>query len=305
MRQLLRRAPWPARFLYLVLADATRRFQSHRCTTAAAAIAFHVFFSFFPLVLLVSAIVGTRMSNAEFRARVTSNLMASLPLDPSAAADIDQLLLAATNNLPALGIVGAIGLIWSASGMLGSVRGAMELAWEGHSGTRAFLHGKLVDAVLLTILVCIVLSSFLAGIVLSVMPQISVDVLPPGGGLANIAQLVRSSLGPVVAITTSVAVLTLGYKLLPSPRPAWRYALLGAIVGAVLLDLARLLLTIYLDQVARYDIIYGSIGSIIAFLFFIYIAANVTLIGAEIGASIRRVYAAQRVLRPPANQPMA
>ncbi len=305
MRQLLRTAPWPARFLYLVLADATKRFQSHRCTTAAAAIAFHVFFSFFPLLLLVSAIVGTRMSNAEFRARVTSNLMASLPLDPSAAAQIDQLLLAATNNLPALGIVGALGLIWSASGMLGSVRGAMELAWEGHSGTRPFLHGKLVDAVLLTILVCIVLSSFLTGIVLSVMPQISIDVLLPGGGLANIAQIVRSSLGPVVAITTSVAVLTLGYKLLPSPRPAWRYALLGAIVGAFLLELARLLLTIYLDQIARYDIIYGSIGSIIAFLFFIYIAANVTLIGAEIGASIRRVYAAQRVLRPPASQPTA
>ncbi|MFM9124701.1 MAG: hypothetical protein ACKOSO_06000, partial [Actinomycetota bacterium] len=51
--------PAPALFAFLVLRDAVARFQRHRCTTAAAAIAFHVLFSLFPLILIVAALIGS------------------------------------------------------------------------------------------------------------------------------------------------------------------------------------------------------------------------------------------------------
>jgi membrane protein len=53
---------------------------------------------------------------------------------------------------------------------------------------------------------------------------------------------------------------------------------------------------VYLTRVARYDIVYGSIGSVIALLFFVYISALILLYGAEIGASLRRVHHAGRLL---------
>ena len=62
--------------------------------------------------------------------------------------------------------------------------------------------------------------------------------------------------------------------------------------------MARKIFSIYVDRVATYDIVYGSIGSIIVFLFFVYIAGMVILYGAELGASLRRVHNAGRVLRP-------
>jgi membrane protein len=292
--------PWPVAFSWLVLRDSVTRFQRHRCTTAAAAIAFHVLFSVFPLILLVTAILGTQMRSAEARQQVVDGLLNVLPLDPSAADQIDQLLVSATNNLATIGILGAIGLVWSASGMLGSVRGAMELAWEGHSGTRPFLHGKLVDALLLAIVVSVVLSSFLAGLVLSIVPQVSIDVMRPDSLSSGLAAAVRSSLAPALSILTSGIVLVLAYKFLPRPRPAMRYALAGAAVAAFLLEVARRIFSIYVDRVATYDIVYGSIGSIIVFLFFVYIAAMVILFGAELGASLRRVHNAGRVVRPEA-----
>jgi membrane protein len=290
--------PWPIAFAWLVLRDSVTRFQRHRCTTAAAAIAFHVLFSVFPLILLVTAILGTQMRSAEARQQVVDGMLSVLPLEASAANQIDQLLLSATNNLATIGIVGAIGLVWSASGMLGSVRGAMELAWEGHSGTRPFFQGKLVDALLLAIVVSVVLSSFLAGLVLSVLPQVSIDVMRPDSWSSDVAAVVRSSLAPAVSILTSGIVLVLAYKFLPRPRPAFRYALGGAVIAALLLEGARRIFSIYVDRVAVYDIVYGSIGSIIVFLFFVYISATVILYGAELGASIRRVHNAGRVLRP-------
>ena len=298
MRRPAVKIPWAIIFVWLVLRDSVTRFQRHRCTTAAAAIAFHVLFSVFPLILLVTAILGTQMRNAEARQQVVDRLLNVLPLDPSAAGQIDQLLVSATNNLATIGIVGAIGLVWSSSGMLGSVRGAMELAWEGQAGRRAFFHGKLVDALLLAIVVSVVLSSFLAGLVLSIIPQVSIDVMRPESFSSGLAAAVRSSLAPALSILTSGIVLVLAYKFLPRPRPALRYALAGAAVAACLLEVARRIFSIYVDRVATYDIVYGSIGSIIVFLFFVYIAGMVILYGAELGASVRRVHNAGRVLRP-------
>lgn len=298
MRRPAFKIPSVVTFTWLVLRDSVTRFQRHRCTTAAAAIAFHVLFSVFPLILLVTAILGTQMRSAEARQQVVDGLLNVLPLDPSAADQIDQLLVSASNNLATIGIVGAIGLVWSASGMLGSVRGAMELAWEGHSGTRPFLHGKLVDALLLAIVVSVVLSSFLAGLVLSIVPQVSIDVMRPESLSSGLAAAVRSSLASAVSILTSGLVLVLAYKFLPRPRPALRYALAGAAVAGFLLEGARWIFSIYVDRVATYDIVYGSIGSIIVFLFFVYIAGMVILYGAELGASLRRVHNAGRVLRP-------
>lgn len=298
MRRPAVKIPWAIIFVWLVLRDSVTRFQRHRCTTAAAAIAFHVLFSVFPLILLVTAILGTQMRNAEARQQVVDRLLNVLPLDPSAAGQIDQLLVSATNNLATIGIVGAIGLVWSSSGMLGSVRGAMELAWEGQAGRRAFFHGKLVDALLLAIVVSVVLSSFLAGLVLSIVPQVSIDVMRPESFSSGLAAAVRSSLAPALSILTSGIVLVLAYKFLPRPRPALRYALAGAAVAACLLEVARRIFSIYVDRVATYDIVYGSIGSIIVFLFFVYIAGMVILYGAELGASVRRVHNAGRVLRP-------
>ena len=76
-----------------------------------------------------------------------------------------------------------------------------------------------------------------------------------------------------------------------------RFQNTGAI-AALLLEGARRIFSIYVDRVATYDIVYGSIGSIIVFLFFVYIAGMVILYGAEFGASLRRVHNAGRVLRP-------
>ncbi len=287
--------PQPVVFVALVARDAFTRFQHHRCTTAAAAISFHVLFSVFPLILLIAVIFGAKLRDPDVRQQVSESLMNALPLAQADLTQVNELLLNATKNLPALGILGGVGLIWSASGMLGSVRGAMELAWEGGTGTRPFVHGKLVDALLLGIIVSIVLASFFAGLAFTVVPQVSIDWLPDGS-LLGAADIIRSSIGTVISVATTTVVVTVGYKFLPQPRPATRYAIAGGLVAGTLLELLRIAFGVYVSNVARFDVIYGSIGSIIAFLFFVYLAAIVVLIGAEIGASVRSVHTTRQIV---------
>ncbi|MGI9116089.1 MAG: YihY/virulence factor BrkB family protein [Gaiellales bacterium] len=297
MIRVLERLPWPLDAGLVVLSDSIGRFQRHRCTTAAAAIAFHVLFSIFPLILLVTAIVGSRIRSDDVRQSITDGLMNALPFDPSARGQIDHLLQIANANLPAIGLIGAVALVWSASGMLGSVRGAMELAWEGFGGTRPFVRGKLVDAVLLTVLVTVVLSSFLIGLLLSFVGQVPHGVFGSAGTWHDVGVIVRSWIGPFASLISSIVVMLLAYKFLPRPRPAFAYAAAGAVIAGIVFEIARRVFTIYLEKIARYDLVYGSIGSIIAFLFFVYIASIILLYGAELGASIRRVDNSGR-LRP-------
>lgn len=304
MRRDALRAPAPAVFTFLVLRDAVSRFQRHRCTTAAAAIAFHVLFSLFPLVLIVAAVVGSDIRDDSVRAQISDGLMAALPLDQTAKAQIDRLLEQATRNLAAIGLIGVAALVWSASGMLGSVRGAMELAWEGRLGTRPFVRGKLVDAVFLTIIVAVILSSFLAGILVSVLPRISADVFA-GTPVEAYTDVIRSSIAPIISTSATWVILVMAYKFLPTPRPALRYAMLGALPAALLFEGARILFAVYVTDIATYDIVYGSIGSIIAFLAFVYVASIITLFGAELGAAIRRVHATWRILATRSGQPTA
>ena len=245
----------------------------------------------------MAAILGSSVKDADSRANLTEVLMTTLPLQESARPQVDELINGAAQNLPALGLIGGIALIWSASGMLGSVRGAMELAWEGHAGTRAFLHGKLIDALLLVIIVALIMSTFLAGTLFSVLPSRSLFMEGPPGLTHDVAAAVKSSSGVLISLTGSIVVLLFAYKFLPKPRPAIRFAMIGAVIGGILLELARWLFALYVDRVATYDVVYGSIGSIIAFLFFVYLAATVVLFGAEAGAAVRRVLNARRIVR--------
>jgi YihY family inner membrane protein len=138
-----------------------------------------------------------------------------------------------------------------------------------------------VDAVLLTVLVTVILSSFLIGVLLSFVPQIPRDAFGTSGFGHDAAIVIRSWIGPLASLVSSMVVMLMAYKFLPKPRPAFRYALAGAVIAGILFEVARRVFTVYVEKIARYDLVYGSIGSIIAFLFFVYIAAMILLYGAR------------------------
>ena len=61
----------------------------------------------------------------------------------------------------------------------------------------------------------------------------------------------------------------------------WRHIWPGALLAAVLFELARTLLIFYLENFANYQLVYGSIASIIVLLVWIYYSAFIMILGAE------------------------
>ena len=77
------------------------------------------------------------------------------------------------------------------------------------------------------------------------------------------------------------AVFLLLYKLIPNTRTYWRDIWPGALLAAVLFEIARALFIFYINNYANYQLIYGSIASIIVLLVWIYYSAFIMILGAE------------------------
>ena len=104
------------------------------------------------------------------------------------------------------------------------------------------------------------------------------------GGVFNLpaANLLIVNLGGrFVAFLLMIIVFLLLYKLLPNTRTYWKYIWPGALFSAVLFEIARSLFMFYLVSFANYQLIYGSISSIIILLIWIYYSAFILILGAE------------------------
>jgi len=105
---------------------------------------------------------------------------------------------------------------------------------------------------------------------------------------------VGSQLMPVLLLALTFALF---YKLMPNVRVQWKPALVGGLVGAVLLHLNNAFSTIYFGQVVRNSKIYGSLGIIPVFLVGLYFSWLILLFGAQVSYAWqnRRSYLQEKV----------
>ena len=88
----------------------------------------------------------------------------------------------------------------------------------------------------------------------------------------------------MIATLTSIAVFGLVYHHgVPRTQP-WHRVLPGSVVATMLWVLVSVGFGWYLRRYANYDVIYGSVGTAIALLIWLYLVSMVVLIGAEFNA---------------------
>ena len=76
--------------------------------------------------------------------------------------------------------------------------------------------------------------------------------------------------------------LVIVYKFIPPTKVYYRDAIIGALVGSVLLQILKKLLIIYFYFFPTYNVLYGAFAVIPIFLIWIYVVWLIVLIGAEI-----------------------
>ena len=86
-------------------------------------------------------------------------------------------------------------------------------------------------------------------------------------------------------LAVTFAALAAIYHLVPASRPRLADVVVGAALAALALRVLEAGFAIYVARFADYDVVYGSLATAVAFLFFVYLAASIVLFGGEVAAA--------------------
>ena len=240
-------------------------------------VAFFGFLSIFPGLIALLSLYGL-VASPETVARQVEDISAQLP---SAATEIieDQLTAIVENSGRALTIglvVSILAALWSASGGMGNLVTAVNLAYD-EVETRNFVKLKALSLLLTLGAIVFVLVTF--GL-LAVVPAI-LDALPLGVVGTILGQVLRWVL-LLAVFAGSLAVL---YRIAPDrDAPRLRWVSLGSVFVTVVWALVSVAFSLYVDNFGSYDKTYGAIAGVIVLMLWLYLTCYLVLLGAEINS---------------------
>jgi membrane protein len=259
------------------------------CSQRAAAISFYALFSLFPLAILTVSVMGLVINDAVARDRVVNFVLDNLPLNESRARhDLEVLLTNVTRNVAGFGALGIVTLIFAASGVMGSIRHALNAAFDVDNPHPAAQSKALDLLLILGFGALLVLSTALTiGERVSTSLSNAVDGLLPGAGGAVVELVV--GLGQLVPLAMAFFVFAALFRIVPADCTRLRDTWPGVLLAAIGYEAAKTGFAIYLSRFANYSAVYASLATVIAFLVFVWVAANVALLGAEAAAQWPKV----------------
>ena len=286
LRSLAARLPQPIRRAGGALWRTGDEFIADGCPKLAAAISYYALFALFPLVILLVGVAGLVLDDQAAREPIIDEVLDRVPLrEDRGRADLEELLVTVTESAGAIGVVGAAGLMVSASGLMGAIRFALNSVWRVED-RRPPLRGKALD----------VLMVLLAGLVVGLSLGLSfvLQALPAGVAAAR-----------VVPLALAFGVFAALYRFIPNRPVTLSQVVPGALLAAAGYEAVKTGFAFYLSNLASIDAVYASLATVVAFLLFVWVTANVFLFGAEMAAGADRTRARPEAtaIRPATRKP--
>lgn len=139
----------------------------------------------------------------------------------------------------------------------------------------------------LTLFSLLLALAIILGLICMALLAIGVPIVFRFLGLTGWLLIVARVLGIALAAVVLVSGLAALYRCAPDRRPPqWRWVGLGAFVVMLFWVLGSLLFSLYLGISNRYSAVYGSLGTIIILLTWIYITALIMLTGGVLNAEL-------------------
>ena len=268
-------------FTRRVLDALSTAWSHHHCSSHGAAVAFYTLFSLAPIVVLVLAVaawfVDERVAAGELVEQIRG-------LTGARGAEVVQQVIEAA-RFPTSGawptILAAVSVLVGATTAFAEVKAGLDEIWgvkrsPGRRGARGFfqlIRGRLLSFSLVLVLAFLLLVSLMVSAVIQTIQRYWTASLSAGSMLLMVASAISFAI-----VTVLFAVIL---KLLPEAHIRWRDAWVGALVTAALFTLGKHLIGIYLGH-AQLTSSFGAAGSLGVLLLWVYFAAQIFFLGAEI-----------------------
>ena len=245
------------------------KFFADRGTHLAAMVAYFALLSFVPLVFLSLSLLGFahRADASDFLVKELSRAFPS-----SSLASILTLVHRVQDNAAALGIIGAVGLLWSSLSLFSALESAFNIVYGRPN--RSFLHGK---AVAFAVMVGCLVTLF-ASLVVGAVGVEGLKHYAPGF-VSNF--VVAYGVSVVVSLSGVFAFLVAVYRLLTNAPVTVPDVLPGAVAAAVALEASFQVVPVFV-RLADVNVTLRVLGGPVILLLWLYAMANVIVLGAEL-----------------------
>jgi membrane protein len=267
----------PKRLFHLFV-TATKAWVADYAPSMGAAIAYYTMFSLAPLLVIVIAVAGAAFGAEAVQGVIVSELSALIGKEGAtlvqglvrSATDTDRGLLA--------GLISAVVLLIGATTVFAELQSALDRVWhvpeaQKPSGVWALLRARILSFGLILGL------GFLMMVSLAVSAAIAAFGTWAGGRMPG-WEITLQLINILLTLSITTLLFAMIYKLMPSTRIAWRDVWVGAFVTAVLLEIGKLLIGLYLGKSSVTES-FAAAGSLVVLLAWVYYAAQIFLLGAE------------------------
>ncbi len=264
-------------------------FQTDDAGQLGAALSYYAMSSLFPLLIVLLSVLGFLLrfwdnaidAEQQIIGFVSSNVSADL------GNTVGEMIAQVREQAGAAAGIGLITLLITASGVFGQLDKSFNKIWnvpekKNDGGILNTIKVAVTQKLSSIFMVLGVVLLLFASVIITGLTQVILEgagsVLGFGSDSA-IGQTVAFIAGLLITLVINTLMFALLFKYLPDVKVEWRDVFVGAAVTAILWEIAKRLLALYISNGSSSA--YGVFGSILALMAWIYFSSQVMFLGAE------------------------
>jgi membrane protein len=243
-----------------------------------AAISYYTIFSLAPLLVIVIAIAGALFGREAAEGQIVTQISGLVGREGAEA--VESLLRSVDEPGKGLvaGLISAAVLLVGATTVFAELQSALDRIWhvperEKPSGVWSVLRARLLSFGLILGLAFLLMVSLVVSAALAAFGNWF-------GGLVPGWEAMLHALNVVISLAIVTVLFAMIFKLMPTARIAWHDVWIGAAVTAVLFELGKLAIGLYLGK-SGVNESFAAAGSLVLLVAWVYYAAQIFLLGAE------------------------
>ena len=262
------------------LGRSIKKFSADDMLVYASALSYQLFFSLFPFVIFLLALLGVLNLTSFFDWLIKQ----SQTVLPGQASGMVSNIVSQIRGQAASGALslGAIIALWSASSVVRMTMHALNVAYDVED--RAVWKTFPLSVVYTVFLAVLIIA---AAVMMLIGPQLA-SWIAQQVGLGPVFATVWSWARIPVAVVLLMLVAAFVYYLFPNTRQPFRVVTPGAVLAVIVWVVASLGFSWYVANFASYNATYGALAAVIVLLFYFFISAAILLYGAELNSQVYR-----------------
>ncbi len=244
----------------------------------ASSLAFNFFLALFPAIIFLFTLIPY-IPIEDFQERLFHLLQTLLPKTAWIAAEstITDIILNRESTLLSVGFLSA--LFFSTNGFNAMINAFNETFHEIEA--RSALMQRLVSFVIVFVTTLLVL----VAIALIVLSELAFMAIPNESSFEYYAILIGQW---VILLALCFCFISFNYYMGPKRHKGWRLFSAGSIFATILTIGTSILFAYYVNNFGNYNKLYGSIGTLIVIMIWMYINSLILLLGFDLNASISK-----------------